>query len=600
MKLRIKTRPFITLVLVTVCITALYLYCGRNNPLDAKSGTYIPGKKPTAQFSETRVSGYIGDSVTLSIRCTDTAAGGRSGAMDKIYLAWKNTHLFDDSIPGSAVMEYVYKNVFPAGTWTVRVKAVDREGRWSDGDSALLTVLLSEPKIDSVRFRATVEADFVDTFTVFASDIGGTVRTFLWSVDGVAFDNSSRVSIFTVSFRDTGSKNILVKVRDDKNIESPVFTARITVYEKIDTAGPVLSYVNVKDNDTVGYGKLTVYVDARDESLVSGVSVNGVVLQSSAGLWKSDIPLATGVNTLVASAVDGRGNKSEKRVIIYSFPDKNDSLPPVLLLKSPAHAIDTVGISPFTIKVTAIDVSGIKRVTTDGRDMVIDTADAAYGITVDLQQGKNLFAISSTDLKGNTGIDTLIVFYEPARADKTPPLIAIAEPLNDRHISDTVVVVQGTATDENHIASVLVNGMETMRSYPSWKATAVLHYGYDTIRVKAIDSSVSRNWASDSVIVVQNVPARFSTTSSQLDTAIPVGQLYTATVTAIHPENDRITFRLLAPSVQSDSLPIVTANGKTATITYRPTRAGIDTLSLEVKDIWNDGDTLRWRVTVVP
>lgn len=600
MKLKITTRSVIVLILAAAVMASFYMHCGRNNPLDAKSSDYVPGKKPTARFLAARFSGYIGDSMTLSIRCTDTAAGGRSGAIDKIYLGWKNAHLFDDSIPGSAAMEYVYKNMFPAGTWTVHLQAVDREGRWSDGDSALLTVLLSEPKIDSVRFRATVEADSVDTITVFASDVGGAIKTFLWAVDGVAFDNSSRVSIFTVSFRDTGSKNILVKVRDDKNIESPVFTARITVYEKIDTTGPVVSYVNVKDNDTVIYGKLTVYVDARDESLVSGVSVNGVALQPSAGLWKGDIPLATGVNWLIASSVDGKGNRSEKTISIYSFPDKNDTLPPVLLFKSPAHAIDTVGISPFTIKVMAIDVSGIKRVATDGRDMVIDTIDAAYGMTVDLKQGKNLFAISSTDLKGNTGIDTLIVFYEPTKADKTPPLIAIAEPLNDQHISDTVVVVQGTATDENHIASVLVNGMETMRSYPNWKTTVILHYGYDTIRVKAIDSSVGRNWATDSVIVVQNVPARFSTTSSQLDTAIPVGQLYTATVNAIHPENDRITFRLLAPSVQSDSLPIVTANGKSAIITFRPTRAGIDSLSLEVKDIWNDGDTLRWRVTVVP
>lgn len=221
-------------------------------------------------------------------------------------------------------------------------------------------------------------------------------------------------------------------------------------------------------------------------------------------------------------------------------------------------------------------------------------------MTVDLLQGGNQFAIASTDLRGNTGIATLSIFYEPAKADRTPPLIAIADPLNDRHISDTVIVVQGTATDENHIASVLVNGLEAMQSYPNWKASVVLHYGYDTIRVKAIDSSVGRNGASDSVVVVQNVPARFSTASSQLDTSIPVGQLYSATVTAVHPENDRITFLLFTSAVHSDSLPVVTANGKTATITYRPTRTGVDSLSLEVKDIWNDGDTLRWRVVVGP
>lgn len=168
------------------------------------SKTMLITVNPTAHFLAARFSGYIGDSVTLPIRCTDTAAGGYRGAIDKIYLGWKSALAFDDSIPGSAAMEYVYTNMFPPGTWTVRVKAVDGEGRWSDTDSA-----------------------------------------------------------------------------------------------------------------------------------------------------EGDVFLATGVNTLVASAVDGKGNWSEKRVSIYSFADKNDSLPPVLLFKSPAHANDTVNMSPFTIKVTA-------------------------------------------------------------------------------------------------------------------------------------------------------------------------------------------------------------------------------------------------------
>jgi hypothetical protein len=232
--------------------------------------------------------------------------------------------------------------------------------------------------------------------------------------------------------------------------------------------------------------------------------------------------------------------------------------------------------------------------------MAFDTLDTTYVLTVDLLRGKNSFAISATDRKGNSGTDTLTLYYEPTIADKTPPLIAIVDPQNDRHFADTVIVVKGTATDENRISSVLVNGVEATRSYPNWSATAALRYGYDTIRVIAVDSSASRNKATDSVIVIQNVPARFSTKSSQLDTTIKAGQVYTATVNAVHPENDQIIFRLLPSSYHSDSLPVVIATGKTAAITYRPAMSGIDSLAVEVKDSWNDGDTLRWRVVVEP
>lgn len=577
-----------------------WLHCGRSNPLDAKSSNYVPGKKPTAHFSTDRLSQYIGDTAMLSIHCTDTAIGGRQGAIRIIYLGWKNASLFDDSVHGSDAMDYIYKNLFPLGTWTIRIQAVDSEGRWSDKDSMVLSVLPSEPRIDSIRFDAKVEINTADTLFVSASDIGGTVRSFLWAHDGATFGDSSGDGVCIVTFSDTGSKKVLVKVRDDKNMESPPFTVFIRVYERPDTTGPALSFVNVKDHDTVSYGKVNVYIQAMDESSVSAVSINGMGLQPSGGLWKGEVPLATGENTLVVSAIDGRGNRSEKQVSLYFFVDKNDNLPPVILFKNPSRNNDTVDGTPYTIKVAAIDLSGIDRVACNDREMTVDTSDTTYVTTVDLLQGKNRFVISASDKKSNAGSDTLIVWYEPAISDKTPPLIAITDPQNDRHLADTVIVVKGTATDENRISSLLVNGLEATRSYPNWSAKVSLHYGYDTLRVTAVDSSAGRNTASDSVIVIQNVPAKFLTTASELDTTIPVGHSYTATVVAVHPENDRISFQLLPSSFHSDTLPVVAITGKTAAITYRPSTIGIDSLSVEVKDSWNDGDTLRWRVVVKP
>jgi hypothetical protein len=409
------------ILLLTMAVVPLILYCSRTNPMDAKSGNYIPGAKPTAHFSSTGFSGYIGDSVTLFISCTDTASGGGPGTIGKIYLGWNNASTFNDSIRGSKTMEYVYKKIFPLGTWTIRLQAVDGEGQWSDTDSTVLVVLPSEPRIDSVRFGAKVEIHTADTLFVSASDVGGVVQTYLWALDGAAFNDSSHSGVFAVSFSDTGLKKILVKVRDDNKIESPTFPVFINVHEKPDTVGPVMSFVNVRDNDTVSYGTLGVYIQALDEHPVSSVSANGVALQLSGGLWKGEVPLEIGGNVLIASAIDSKGNPSEKRVLLYFFPDKNDNSPPVLLFKTSSHTNDSVGATPYTIKVTAIDISGIAKVMANGHAMAFDTTDSTYFLIADLQKGKNLFAISATDKKGNTGTDTLTVYFEPTLGDKTPP-----------------------------------------------------------------------------------------------------------------------------------------------------------------------------------
>ena len=65
------------------------LRCSRDNPLDAKSKSYIPGTPPEARFLQDTLFGFIKDSIKISIAYSDTeAAGGKPPKVEKLYFNW--------------------------------------------------------------------------------------------------------------------------------------------------------------------------------------------------------------------------------------------------------------------------------------------------------------------------------------------------------------------------------------------------------------------------------------------------------------------------------------------------------------------------------
>ena len=162
--------------IMTLAITIpVILFCFRDNPLDAKSTNYIPAKKPNAIFLQKTLSAFLYDSIKISIAWSDTTVGGLKGAIKWFYFDWHNDSLFDDSIDGMKSDTFVITKVFPAGNVTVRIRALDFNGNYSDVDSMKLFIGLSRPHIDSISAPPMIEKAAMCTLSVSASDSGGTI-----------------------------------------------------------------------------------------------------------------------------------------------------------------------------------------------------------------------------------------------------------------------------------------------------------------------------------------------------------------------------------------------------------------------------------------
>jgi len=196
-----------------------------------KAANTFPDQDRMCSLFNTSISAFLFDQVTFKIIWSDTAIGGVKGAIKKYFFNWNNDTIFNDSMDGTSLDTFIFSKTFPPGTFTVRMKAIDFDGEYSDIDSMKLSVFESKPRIDSINAPPMIEKSALCTLSVSASDSGGTIRSFIWAKDGIDFADTTAVGTFYVSFKDTGDKVLLVKVRDNKAVESAIDTFHIGVYE---------------------------------------------------------------------------------------------------------------------------------------------------------------------------------------------------------------------------------------------------------------------------------------------------------------------------------------------------------------------------------
>ena len=226
-----KKVELIASALLAVTIGALF-FCQRNNPYDVGSNSFVPGKKPHVTFVKKTMSAFLFDTVSIPVVWSDTAIGGVKGAIKTFYIDWHGDTLFNDSVAGTNADTLVLRRAFPAGAVTIRIKALDYDGYYSEPDSMKLSVLLSKPTIVSTSGSRTILRTSVCTLSVSATDTGGVIQTFFWAANGTDFADSTSTGSFQVSYADTGAKLVLVKARDNKGIGSGVDTFHLAVYDK--------------------------------------------------------------------------------------------------------------------------------------------------------------------------------------------------------------------------------------------------------------------------------------------------------------------------------------------------------------------------------
>ena len=67
MNTKILKKALFAWILFFCGMSSFFLSCWRDNPVDAKSGKYIPGSRPHVQFVEHSISAFLFDLVTFKI-----------------------------------------------------------------------------------------------------------------------------------------------------------------------------------------------------------------------------------------------------------------------------------------------------------------------------------------------------------------------------------------------------------------------------------------------------------------------------------------------------------------------------------------------------
>ncbi len=597
MKRRITLVSLSTIVCIFSIFFFFFVHCSRDNPFDVKGSEYNPGSKPHVHFVDSLVTGYLYDTVRIRITWSDTALGGIKGAIKRFFIDWDGTGSFKDSVNGNSLDTLAIVKTFAPKNNRIRIKAVDFENDTSLVDSAWLHIKTSTPEISLINSPATVSKGIPFTINLKSTDTGGVITKYSWAVNEKTFSRQTDSGSLTLTFEKVGSKTILVKARDNKNIESNQLLIPIEVTDPLDTSGPMMVFVNPENTDTVHNSDCVVSLQVTDASGISGVIVNDIAMQpiDTVGLiWRGTIRLRKGDNILTATAIDTKQYASTASVHVFYSPSDVDRTPPLITLIAPVRWTDTVYTDSTIIKILARDESGVADVFLDSLTMTFNSTDSSYWTFRHLEEGLNRFSIRSIDQMGNASKDSLSVVYTKGVNDSIQPVITISEPRTLQHIADSVVLTRGTATDASTISFLKVNGKDAVMQYPSWSAVCALKHGYDTITVTAVDASVSKNSSEKSVIVIQNYPPKFTQTPIDTFVIVNTNAIFSATAS---DDDDSIAFSIKRPAaLGTTSHPVSTKSN--ASFTYTANKTGVDTLILVAADRWGDVDSAKWRVFV--
>ncbi len=138
------------------------------------------------------------------------------------------------------------------------------------------------------------------------------------------------------------------------------------------------------------------------------------------------------------------GDLTEK---VHEVSFKVDSVPPVITVDFPSE-------DPFYTGEQAVHIAG--KVSEKGeliinKKLVLLKKDLSFSDTVRLSAGKNIVAITFTDLAGNTTVKTLTVIF-----DTTVPALNISSPTDWEQITTKTIDVKGSVSPKN--SDVFVNG----------------------------------------------------------------------------------------------------------------------------------------------
>ena len=231
---------------------------------------------------------------------------------------------------------------------------------------------------------------------------------------------------------------------------------------------------------------------------------SGVMLADAARRWSiRNVPLLDGANQFTLTATDAANAQAiEILTVLRGTAAAPAPSAPEVRVIAPSNSERT---SAATIRVngTASSIQGLRRILWS-TTMATGQAD---GLTqwaipaLPLERGANPITIRAEALDGAIATATLTITRDTAPADTSAPLLTITSPnIPSVGTSNPTIIVSGAASDAGGVAAVTwqsSNGPTgTAAGTNSWRAEIPLSPGFNTIIIRARDTSGNTSWRS--------------------------------------------------------------------------------------------------------
>ncbi|HSL82641.1 MAG TPA: hypothetical protein VLF66_07675, partial [Thermoanaerobaculia bacterium] len=307
----------------------------------------------------------------------------------------------------------------------------------------------------------------------------------------------------------------------------------------LDTRAPEVAIDSPPAGALFGASPVTVGGTVRDAHLAE-VTVNGVVAAVESGRFLAQsVPLAEGVNTLVATATDALGRSTASAPVAVEL----DTTAPTVTITSPVTGA-VVATPTVTVTGEASDPN-LAEVTVNGVHATVSGATfTADGVP--LEEGDNFLVAEAVDSLGNRAESPPVVVV----LDTQPPEITLDAAALPELTDETSVTVTGTVSDP-HLGTVTVNGVAATVAGTTFAAAGVpLDEGENLLVAEAVDTlghradtppvTVTRDTLAPEVAIAEPAPGAELTSRT-----------VTVRGTVVEPHLDRVTVLGVAATVSA-------------------------------------------------
>ncbi len=243
--------------------------------------------------------------------------------------------------------------------------------------------------------------------------------------------------------------------------------AREVIHIEIDNQPPALTVTEPASDVLVRSSPITVMGETEDGATVS---INGLNVTSTRGLFMAVVHLEEGPNTVTVVAMDRLSNVATVR-----FNATLDTVVPFLDVQS--HE-DGDWVKGRDLTLTGIVEAGCALTVGGG---AVEVVNLSFEATVRLVEGVNVVTLTATDPAGNVATLTLHL-----RLATAAPWVNLEEPVDGALLAQRELRVLGTVQDG---CAVMVNGRPVTIKQGLIDELLVLPEGASTVTVEARDAA---------------------------------------------------------------------------------------------------------------